>query len=309
MKASDSSSIRISAATIKAAATTVGFHACGIAKACHLPDFQAELNGWLSQGSEADMQYMGRHSDMRCDPAILLPGAKSVVSVLLGYKPTHTMSGNNKIAQYAYGEDYHEKVKRMLFLMIAEIQKTHPDFEAKPCVDTVPISDKHWAARAGLGWIGKNTLLINRELGSLCFVGELVTTAEVAEYDQPTEPLCGDCTRCVEACPNHAIRFLPEAGTYVVNSALCLSYQTIENRANALPADLKRNDYVYGCDCCQNACPYNHDSEPRLSISEDRIAALESLPQVDEPTFKRFVKHSAMNRIKYYQWQRNLKKY
>lgn len=308
MKAPDNNCCCISAATIKAAAATVGFHACGIAAACHLSDFQAELNSWLSQGYEADMQYMGQHSDMRCDPTLLLPGAKSVISVLLGYKPSRTMSGNNQIAQYAYGEDYHEVVKKMLFLMIAEIKKTHPDFEAKPCVDTVPIADKHWAARAGLGWIGKNTLLINPELGSYCFVGELVTTAEITPYDVPADNLCGSCTRCVDACPNHAIKQLPNLGTYVVEAGKCLSYQTIENRADELPADLKRNNYAFGCDCCQLACPHNQDTLPQIDISPERIKELEALQQADQPTFKRFVKHSALNRIKYPQWQRNLKK-
>lgn len=297
----------IPVSVIKQAADTVGFHACGVSAACRLSQFERELDAWLDRGCQASMDYMAQHHDMRCDPTLLLPGARSVISVLLGYKPSAVMRGSQQIARYAYGPDYHETVKKMLYAMVAEIRKSYPAFEAKACVDTVPIADKHWAQRSGLGWIGKNTLLINKDLGSLCFVGELVTTEEVSPYDQPIASCCADCNRCVEACPNHAIQYLPEVDAYVVNSERCLSYQTIENRAEHLPADLKRNQYVYGCDCCQNVCPYNQDTPSQLYVSDDRLSELENLIHADEAAFKRFVKHSAMNRIKYAQWRRNLR--
>ena len=142
---------------------------------------------------------------MRRDPSLLVPGAQSVIVVLLGYKPSQHMQGDARIAQYAYGEDYHERIKRMLYQLIAAIRQRYPDFEAKPCVDTVPISDKQCARRAGLGWIGRNTLLVNPSLGSYCNIGELVTLSPADRYDAPLENGCGDCRACADACPNKAL--------------------------------------------------------------------------------------------------------
>ena len=190
---------------IKQAAIEVGFDACGIAKATPLTEEEWGYDEWLSNGYQAGMAFMEQHRDMRSDPTLLVPGAKSVIVLLVGYKPSQTMQGPARIAQYAYGEDYHERIKRMLFQLITAIRDRYPDFEAKPCVDTVPISDKQWARRAGLGWIGRNTLLVNPTLGSYCNIGELVTPYPTDQYDTPIANRCGDCHACVDACPNHAL--------------------------------------------------------------------------------------------------------
>ena len=290
---------------VKAAAASVGFDACGIAAAGAIPEEQFGLEAWLRQGCHADMYFMEQHRDMRHDPRLLVPGAQSVISVLLGYKPSRQMEGSARIAQYAYGEDYHERVKRMLYRLIARIQERYPDFSAKPCVDTAPISDKLWAARAGLGWIGRNTLLVNPDLGSYCYIGELVTTAPCDHYDTPMENRCADCTACLRACPNQALGSRPSSLLSRLSSASCASYHTIENRAATLPAGLRLSGYAFGCDCCQLACPYNRQARICYDLTDERKARLESLATADEPTFRHFAKHSALSRIKYPQWLRN----
>ena len=198
----------LSSSFVKEAAIRVGFDACGIAVASPLTEEEWGYEEWLRLGYQADMSYMEQHRDKRSDPTLLVPGARSVIVLLSGYKPSQTMQGRvsgARIAQYAYGEDYHERIKRMLYKLIAAIRQRYPDFEAKPCVDTVPISDKQWARRAGLGWIGRNTLLVNPVLGSYCNIGELVTPSPADSYDTPIENRCGDCRACVAACPNHAL--------------------------------------------------------------------------------------------------------
>lgn len=290
---------------VKEAARQVGFDACGIAEASPLGEDELQLREWLAAGYHADMHYMAEHVEMRYDPRLLLSGARSVVSVLLGYKPSQRVEGKAKIAQYAYGQDYHERVKSMLFALIAAIRERYPDFEAKPCVDTVPISDKHWAVRAGLGWIGRNTLLVNPALGSYCYIGELVTTAEVDQYDTPMESRCGDCRRCVDACPNGCLT-IGTGGGALNDARRCASYHTIENRAATLPDDVRLSGYAFGCDCCQLVCPYNIQAEPRYQLDDDHKSQLESLAQTDESTFKKITRHMALNRIKYPQWLRNL---
>lgn len=283
----------------------MGFDACGIAEATVLTDDELHLRPWLEEGCHAEMGYMAEHVDMRYDPRLLLTGARSVISVLLGYKPSQRMEGKAKIAQYAYGQDYHERVKEMLYRLIATIREAYPDFEAKPCVDTVPISDRAWAVRAGLGWRGRNTLLVNPKLGSYCYVGELVTTAEVDEYDRQIEDGCGECHRCVEACPNGCLVPLKNGG-YWNDARRCASYHTIENRAETLPDDVRLSDYAFGCDCCQLVCPYNVRAEVRFQLDDDNKKRLESLAESDEATFLKAIRHTALNRIKFRQWSRNI---
>lgn len=289
---------------VKAAARDVGFDACGIAEAVPLSAGELHLRPWLEEGCQGSMHYMEEHVEMRYDPRLLMPGARSVISVLLGYKPSQRMAGRAKIAQYAYGLDYHERVKSMLFALIAAIRDRYPDFEAKPCVDTVPISDRAWAVRAGLGWRGRNTLLVNPVLGSYCYIGELVTTFEADQYDTPMEDGCGDCYRCVEACPNGCLVPLGDGG-YWNDARRCASYHTIENRAETLPDDVRLSGYAFGCDCCQLVCPYNVAAATRYQLTDEDKERLESLAEADEATFKKLTKHMALNRIKYAQWKRN----
>lgn len=295
----------LSADHIKACALRVGFHDCGIARATALDGFGDHLGFWLESGYHGSMTFMERHREKRADPQDLLPGARSVISLVLSYKPSQTLPGMPKIASYAYGEDYHERIKTLLFQLIAVIRETYPDFEAKPCVDTVPISDKRWAQQAGLGWIGKNTLLVHPRLGSFVNLAELVTTAEVDSYDTPIPDHCHSCTLCQQACPNAALQL--HQGVAMLDARRCTSYNTIENRADSLPDQLHTCGYVFGCDICQNVCPYNQAAPSMRPISDEQLHSLSQLPTSDEATFKKLTKHSALSRIKYPQWLRNIK--
>ena len=339
----------LSSSFVKEAAIRVGFDACGIAIASPLTEEEWGYEEWLRRGYQADMAYMEQHRDKRSDPTLLVPGARSVIVLLSGYKPSQTMQGRvsgARIAQYAYGEDYHERIKRMLFQLIAAIRQRYPDFEAKPCVDTVPISDKQWARRAGLGWIGRNTLLVNPVLGSYCNIGELVTPSPADSYDTPIENRCGDCRACVDACPNRAlsesiansfampsqsmvttegsnkalthsqineltnsqINEFPNSPIPLLDANRCASYHTVENRAETLPPDIRLSGYAFGCDICQLVCPYNQTAEVRYTLTDERKAQLEALADADPTSFKRLTKHTALNRIRHSQWLRNQKK-
>ena len=325
----------LNSSSVKEAAAAVGFDACGIAAAAPLTEEEWGYDEWLRNGYQADMAFMEQHRDMRRDPSLLVPGAQSVIVVLLGYKPSQHMQGDARIAQYAYGEDYHERIKRMLYQFIAAIRQQCPDFEAKPCVDTVPISDKQWARRAGLGWIGRNTLLVNPSLGSYCNIGELVTPSPADRYDTPLENGCGDCRACTDACPNHALSerransFAMPSQSMVTtegsNKALtqssiqafkhsqiplldanrCASYHTIENRAETLPPDIHLSGYAFGCDICQLVCPYNQTAAVRYTLTDERKSQLEALADADPAAFRRATKHTALSRIRHTQWLRN----
>ena len=313
----------LSSSFVKEAAIRVGFDACGIAVASPLTEEEWGYEEWLRRGYQADMAYMEQHRDKRSDPTLLVPGARSVIVLLSGYKPSQTMQdrvSGARIAQYAYGEDYHERIKRMLFQLIAAIRQRYADFEAKPCVDTVPISDKQWARRAGLGWIGRNTLLVNPVLGSYCNIGELVTPSPADSYDTPIENRCGDCRACVDACPNKAlthssineltnsrINELTHSSIPLLDANRCASYHTVENRAETLPPDIRLSGYAFGCDICQLVCPYNQTAEVRYTLTDERKAQLEALADADPTAFKRLTKHTALSRIRHTQWQRNQK--
>ena len=292
---------------IKQTALALGFDACGLAEAAPIPRSQWDLQEWLAEGRHADMHYMEEHVAKRYDPTLLVPGAKTVISVLLGYRPSALMEGAVKIAQYAYGEDYHERLKGLLFRLLSALGDRYPDLQGRPFVDTAPISDKYWAVQAGLGWRGRNTLLVNPTLGSYCFIGELVVTLAADAYDTPLPDGCGTCERCLKACLNHAIvpSPLPAVGTQV-DARRCASYHTIENRAEALPPEVKLSGYAFGCDCCQLVCPYNLQAEIRYHLTPERQEQLQNLQDADEKTFKHATKHSPLNRIKYSQWLRNL---
>ncbi|MCR5192447.1 MAG: tRNA epoxyqueuosine(34) reductase QueG [Bacteroidales bacterium] len=299
-----------SIALIKQLTAEVGFSDCGVAEAGALTDEEYPLVEWLDRGYQADMGYMERNADKRLDPRLLVEGAKSVISLVLAYKPDVSIESSVKIAQYAYGEDYHERMKRMMYQLIAKIKEQYPDFEGRPFVDTAPISDRHWAVRAGLGWIGRNTLFVHPIFGSYCFLGEIVTTAEIENTKLKIEDSgkgCGDCRLCVEACPNNAIT-VSKSGVPMLDARRCTSYNTIENRDDALPEELDTRGYAFGCDICQLVCPYNGQSPTSYHLDDERKTQLERLAGADEATFRRFAKHSALNRIKYPQWCRNLRK-
>lgn len=296
---------------VKQAATQVGFTLCGIAPATPLRDDEFPLRRWLANGYQADMHYMERNVDMRLDPGLLLPGAQSIIAVALAYKSDTLMQGPARIAQYAYGEDYHLRLKRMLHQLIQHLAtltdlKDPKDLKAlfRTFVDTAPISDRHWAQRAGLGWIARNSLLIHPRYGTYLFLGEIVTTLPTDHYDQPlpqAQSPCNNCTRCIHACPNHAIH--PDG---LVDARRCTSYNTIENRNPTLPTHLQQQHYAFGCDICQIACPINAQAPVTAHLTTTRKTQLEQLPNADPSTFTQFTTDTPLSRITYTQWQRNL---
>ena len=244
---------------VRRLAREVGFDACGIARADRLADDEYPLRRWLAQGWNADMGYMERNVDMRLDPRLLVPGARSVICCVSAYPPPTDTGGT---AAFAQTRDYHADIKRMLLAL-----RDRLGIEAKPCCDTVPIADKYWAARAGLGWIGRHTLLVTPQWGTWVNLGELVTTEECSEYSEPSDyqgnaehsapsDHCARCNRCVAACPNQA---LAPDGSPMLDARRCTSYYTTP-RPRPLPDGLDTGGYTYGCDLCQLACPFNRPS-------------------------------------------------
>ena len=245
---------------IKQAALAVGFDDCGVARADALTDEEYPLRGWLARGWHGDLGYMERNADKRMDPRLLVPGAKSVICCVSAYPPPTTPNtpstlNTPKVAAYAQHREYHTVIKEMLFAL-----KEKLGIEGKCCCDTVPISDKHWAAHAGLGWIGRHTLLVTPRWGSWVNLGEIVTQEECSDYSEHSEysDFCAHCGRCVAACPNHALA--PE-GAPMLDVRRCTAYYTTHHQ-RTLPADLDTHGYTQGCDLCQLACPFNEKRRP-----------------------------------------------
>jgi epoxyqueuosine reductase len=254
---------------VKRLARELGFSFCGISKAGFLEEEAPRLEAWLKKGMHGEMGYMANHFDKRLDPTLLVPGAKSVVSLLFNYFPEKKQSeGTPGISKYAYGEDYHEVVKDRLKRFISLLNEEIGQIEGRAFVDSAPVLDKAWAKKSGLGWIGKNANLINKGHGSFFFIAELIIDLEL-EADGPVKDYCGTCTACIDACPTEAI-----VQPYVVDGSKCISYLTIELR-NAIPEEFKgkMDDWAFGCDICQDVCPWNRFSkphnEPRFSPHED----------------------------------------
>ena len=237
----------LSSAEIKQAALAVGFDACGVAPAVALTDEEYPLRQWLAKGWHGSLDYMERNIDKRMDPRQLVPGARSVICCVSAYPPPTSEGG---VAAYARTREYHKVVKDMLFALRERLGLSSAGGPAKVCCDTVPISDKHWAARAGLGWIGRHTLLVTERWGSWVNLGELVTTEECDAYDSPLPTGCTDCNLCVEACPNHAI------GEDMIDVRRCTAYYTTHH-TREIPPDVDAHGYTQGCDICQLACPFN----------------------------------------------------
>lgn len=232
----------LSSSEVKRIALEVGFDACGVARADALTDEEYPLRGWLAKGWHGDLDYMERNVDKRMDPRLLVEGARSVMCCVSAYPPPTSTGG---VAAYARTREYHKVVKDMLFVL-----KERLGIDGKVCCDTVPISDKHWAARAGLGWIGRHTLLVTPQWGSWVNLGEIVTTAECDAYNSPIATGCTDCNLCVEACPNRAI------GENMLDVRRCTAYYTTHH-AREIPPGVDPHGYTQGCDLCQLACPFN----------------------------------------------------
>ncbi len=243
---------------IKAEAKRLGFMSCGISKAAFLEEEAPRLEKWLNKQMHGEMSYMANHFDKRLDPTKLVEGSKSVVSLLLNYYPSEQQNPESyKISKYAYGRDYHFVIKDKLKELLAAIQTEIGEVSGRAFVDSAPVLDKAWAAKSGLGWMGKHSNLLTKEVGSFYFIAELILDLELA-YDSPTTDHCGTCTACIDACPTQAI-----VEPYVVDGSKCISYFTIELK-NEIPADFKGqfDDWMFGCDVCQDVCPWNRFSKP-----------------------------------------------
>ena len=280
---------------------------CGISKAGFLEEEAPRLEKWLKENRHGQMQYMENHFDKRLDPTLLVDGAKSVISLLLNYYPEQTQIANTyKISKYAYGQDYHFVIKHKLKELLHSIQETIGEVGGRAFVDSAPVLDKAWAAKSGLGWIGKHTNLLSKQVGSFFFIAELIVDIEL-EYDTVTTDHCGTCTACIDACPTQAI-----VEPYVVDGSKCISYFTIELKDN-LPQELKGkfDDWTFGCDVCQDVCPWNRFSkphhEPLFNPHPDLLSMTKKdWEEITEDTFRAVFKNSAVKRTKFEGLKRNV---
>ena len=295
---------------IKRLAAQFGFDHCGIAKAVVLDEDARRLESWLNKGMHGSMQYMENNFDMRIDPAKLVPGAKSVITLLLNYFPSqHQDPAAPKIASYAYGNDYHEVIREKLTRFLAEIKQSIGEVAGRGFVDSAPVLERSWAQRTGLGWIGKNGNLINKQGGSFFFIATLIIDLEL-NYDDPyAKDYCGSCTKCIDSCPTDAI--LPNK---VVDGSKCISYFTIELKETLIPETMKGkfDNWMFGCDVCQDVCPWNRFSSPTSEINFTPIAAILNFSKSDweeltEENFKIIFKDSPLKRSKFSGIKRNLR--
>lgn len=295
---------------IKAKALELGFLSCGISEADFLSDEKDALQKWLQQGMHGEMSYMERNQEMRLDPRLIFEGARSVISVLLNYYPQKEQQDAEApvLSKYAYGKDYHFVLKEKLNLLLKYIQEEIAPCNGRPFVDSAPVLDKAWAAKAGLGWIGKHSNLISVEHGSFFFIGELIVDLPLEPDQKTVRDHCGTCTRCIDACPTQAI-----VAPGIVDARRCISYQTIELRGE-LDDKLKDQfkNRVFGCDICQDVCPWNLKSEPHQEPDFEPHPQLLELTRkewmdMDHALFNELFRKSAVKRTKYDGLKRNLR--
>jgi epoxyqueuosine reductase len=293
---------------IKAEAKRLGFLSCGISKAGFLEEEAPRLESWLNKNHHGEMKYMENYFDKRLNPTLLVEDAKSVVSLLLNYYPSESQNSESyKISKYAYGQDYHFVIKEKLKELLHTIQTEIGDVSGRAFVDSAPVLDKAWAAKSGLGWIGKNSNLLTQQVGSFYFIAELIIDLDL-EYDYATTDHCGTCTACIDACPTEAI-----VAPYVVDGSKCISYFTIELKEN-IPLEMKgkMDDWMFGCDVCQDVCPWNRFSKPHnepLFNPNPEILSFtkKDWEEITEDTFRKVFKNSAVKRTKLEGLQRNIK--
>lgn len=293
---------------IKEEAGRLGFIACGIAKAGFLEEEAPRLEAWLKQDMHGTMGYMENHFDKRLDPRLLVADAKSVISLSLNYFPEERQNTDApKISKYAYGMDYHTVIKEKLFQLLNFISEVIGEVNGRAFVDSAPVLDRAWAKRAGIGWIGKNSNLISKKSGSFFFLAELIVDLELA-YDQPFETdHCGTCTKCIDACPTEAI-----LAPFVIDAKKCISYLTIELKEE-IPATFndKMDNWMFGCDICQDVCPWNRfsvpHSEPAFQPNKSLLTMKkEDWQDITEEVFKGIFKNSAVKRTKFKGLVRNI---
>ncbi len=294
-------------AAIKSEAKRLGFLSCGISKAGFLEDEAPRLENWLSKNQHGQMSYMENNFDKRLNPTLLVDGAKSVISLLLNYYPSESQNLESyKISKYAYGQDYHFVIKEKLKELLHFIQNKIGAVSGRAFVDSAPVLDKAWAAKSGLGWIGKNSNLITRQVGSFYFIAELIIDLDL-EYDFATADHCGTCTACIDACPTEAI-----VAPYIVDGSKCISYFTIELKNN-IPPEMKGkfDDWAFGCDICQDVCPWNKfskpHSEPLFNPNPEILSfSKKDWEEITNETFDIVFKNSAVKRTKVEGLKRNI---
>jgi epoxyqueuosine reductase len=294
-------------ALIKSEAKRLGFLSCGISKSGFLEEEEPRLEKWLNQNQHGQMAYMENHFDKRLNPNLLVDDAKSVVSLLLNYYPSESqIDGTYKISKYAYGQDYHFVIKEKLKELLHSIQENIGEVSGRAFVDSAPVLDKAWAAKSGLGWMGKNSNLITKSVGSFYFIAELIIDLEL-DYDNATTDHCGTCTACIDACPTEAI-----VAPYVVDGSKCISYFTIELKEN-IPQEMKGkfNDWAFGCDVCQDVCPWNKFSkahnEPLFNPHPDLLSMTKKdWEEITKDTFEAVFRNSAVKRTKWEGLKRNI---
>ncbi len=294
-------------ALIKKISKNLGFSFCGISKAAFLEKEAAKLENWLKKGYQGKMGYLEKNFDKRLDPTKLVPGAKSIVSLIYNYYPKeiHQSEKLPKIAKYAYGEDYHFIIKEKLKEFLSQIQLTIGNINGRVFVDSAPVHERAWAAKSGIGWIGKNSLLLNKEMGSFFFLAELIIDLELV-VDSPIKDYCGTCTACQDACPTDAFHT-----PYVVDANKCISYLTIELK-DEIPSEFKEkmDGWGFGCDVCQDVCPWNrfakpHDN-PSLSPQGWEKFSKKEWQELTKEVFQKVFKKSAVKRTKFEGLKRNI---
>jgi len=284
------------------------FNFCGISEATFLEDEAPKLEKWLKQGYQGKMSYLENHFDKRLDPRLLVPGAKSVISLVYNYYPSQTYQKEDKpkIAKYAYGQDYHFIIKKKLRAFFEDVQSQIGAVEGRLFVDSAPVHERAWAAKSGIGWVGKNSLLLNREMGSFFFLAEIISDLDL-EPDGAIQDYCGTCTRCMDACPTDAI-----PRPYVVDGSKCISYLTIELKEE-IPDSFsgKMENWAFGCDICQDVCPWNRFSksheEPAFQPQGWEGLEASQWRELTEEVFQKVFKKSAVKRTKFQGLKRNLK--
>lgn len=294
---------------IKNKAKELGFEFCGIAKAEQLEADARRLESWLNKGFQGNMQYMENYFDLRINPGKLVPGARSVITLLLNYFPEKQQNtGVPKIAKYAFGQDYHEVIKGKLQSFLQSLKENIGEVNGRGFIDSAPVLERSWAQKSGLGWVGKNGNLINKQYGSFFFIATLITDLELTYDNAYTKDYCGSCTRCIDACPTDAI--LPDK---VIDGSKCISYFTIELKEMLIPATMKNkfDNWMFGCDICQDVCPWNRFSKPTTEIDFTPLPQILNFSNADweeltDESFKKIFARSPLKRSKWNGIKRNL---
>lgn len=295
---------------IKQSAKRIGFDHCGITRARPLDEDARRLEQWLKNGYHGSMTYMENYFDLRIDPSKLVPGAKSVITLLKNYYPAQQQQETSpKISKYAYGKDYHEVIREKLSAFLELLRENIGEINGRGFVDSAPVLERSWAQHSGLGWVGKNGNLINKQSGSFYFIATLITDLDLQPDDPFTRDHCGTCTRCIDACPTNAI--LPQK---VIDGSRCISYFTIELKGSLIPEAMKGrfDGWMFGCDTCQDVCPWNRFSQPHHEPAFTPIPQLLNLTTQDweemtEESFRAIFRDSPLRRAKFSGIRRNLK--